>query len=162
MFRSVRWWNCASSFNGCILKKTIKWSKYLFLYWVAIFRLQEQYIQQFTFLIFLTCLCLKSSERITDGFSSARIRPSWAIWSTTRLATPDKSCSSRSMMTTLDSRSPVRLIRESKLRQGTWGFPHRWASSSMFSSYLIQRAVSFHSWPDRTSNSTKTFCIERN
>lgn len=80
--------------------------------------------------------------------------------STTRYATPGRSFSSRSMSTTPVSKQRLRLSKEWNDKEATWGRPHLSAPSSTSSSYLIQRAVSFHSRsspaPCNSSSWTKT------
>ena len=60
------------------------------------------------------------------------------------------------------SKQRRRLSREWKLSEATWGRPHLSAPSSTSSSYLIQRAVSFHSFSSpstcNSSSCTNTSC----
>lgn len=80
--------------------------------------------------------------------------------STTRYATPGRSFSLRSNRTTPVSRQRLRLSNEWKDSEATCGLPQRSEPSSTSSSYLIQRAVSFHSHssplPTNSSNCTNT------
>lgn len=81
---------------------------------------------------------------------------------TTLYATPGKSFSSKSSKQTPVSKQRLKLSNEWNDNDATCGRPHRSEPSSTSSSYLIQRAVSFHSrsspTPINSSSCTNTSC----